>query len=122
MPLIAGVLGDQPLDGVHVRPVVVQRHRDHLDAEVLADREVPVVAGHRAQERDAWLLRPRPRAADGALEQRVHDRVVHQRQAGVVAEDDLCRRDAEERREQRAQLRQALEARRSCGSRSRRRP
>ena len=52
----AGVLAHQPLDHVHVGPVVGHRHRDHLDAEVLADGEVAVVAGHRAEKRDARLL------------------------------------------------------------------
>ena len=35
--------------------------------------------------------------------------VVHQRQAGVLADDDAIGRDAEHRREQRAQLRQTLQ-------------
>ena len=121
MPLIAASSATSRSTTIHVGSVVGQRHRDHLDAEVLADREVAVVAGHRAEKRDPRLARPRPRAVDRAREQRVGDGVVHQRQAGVVAEDHLGRRDAEERREQRAQLRQPLETRRSCGCRSRRR-
>ena len=108
-PFDARISGDQPFHFVHIRPVVSERDRDHLDAEVLADCEMAVVAWHRAEKRDACLLAPRARTADGALEQRKRNCVVHERQARVVAEDDLRRRDAEERRQQSAQLGEALE-------------
>ena len=68
-----------------------------------------VVARHRAEEGDARLTHPGPLAADRALQQAVGDGVVHQREAGVVADHHLRRHRAEERREQRAQFRQALE-------------
>ena len=51
------VAGDEFLDEVDVGAVLEHRHRDHLDAEALADREVTVVAGRRAEELDHWLLR-----------------------------------------------------------------
>ena len=103
------IRGDQLLDRVHVGTVVAQRHGDHLDAELVADRKVPVVAGHGADESDARLLRPRPHAVARALEQRVHDCVVHQTEAGIAADDHAIGRHVVDRREQRAQLRQTLQ-------------
>ena len=57
-PLDARVLRGQLGHRVRVRSVVVHRHRHHLDAEPLEQREVPVVAGDRADEPDRLLLRP----------------------------------------------------------------
>ena len=51
------VRGDEFLDQVDVGAVLAHRHGDHLDAEALGDREVAVVAGRRAQELDAGLVR-----------------------------------------------------------------
>ena len=48
--LDARVVGDEGGHGVGVGAVVVHRHGDHLDAEALEQREVAVVAGHRAHE------------------------------------------------------------------------
>ena len=57
MPLMHRIRGDARFDGVHVGPVLGHRHRDHLDAERFADREMPVVARHRTQKPDRPLLR-----------------------------------------------------------------
>ena len=109
MPTDRFVLADQPLDHFEIGAGVGHRHRDHLDAEVLADREVAVVAGHRAEKRHARALRPRTRAVARAAQQRVGDGVVHQPQAGVVADQRVLGLEPEQRRQQRAQFREALE-------------
>ena len=96
-------------DRRHVRPLPRHRDRDHADAEALAQGEVAVIARDGAEDRDRLLLRPRPRAAGHALQQRVDEHVVHQREARIVGDHDLLRRRAEHRREQRAGLGQALE-------------
>ena len=66
-------VGGEALDLVHVGAVPGQRHRDHLDAVGLADREMAVVSRHGAEERGAGLA-PRPGAARHALQQREDDR------------------------------------------------
>ena len=106
-----GVAGDEFLDQVDVGAVLVHRDRDHLDAERLGDREVPVVAGRRAQELDARLRRStaaasrRRRAAA-----RTRRSVVHHLEAGVVAGDQVLHRDAEQLTEDRPQLGQPVQA------------
>jgi hypothetical protein len=81
----------------------------HPDAVVFADLEMPVVAGHGTEERNLALLRPRHQAVARSLQQRVHDGVVHQRQAGVVAHHNLLRRCAQYSGEQPAHFRNSLE-------------
>ena len=109
MPLICGSAATSFSTASMSGPASSMRHRDHLDAELRADRKVPVVAGHRADERDARFARPRLVAVDRALQQRIDDGVMHQRQAGVVAEDDAIGADTEDRRQLRAQFRQPLQ-------------
>ena len=70
---------------------------------------MPVVAWHRAQERDALLGAPRSRAAHHALEQRPGDAVVHQGETRIVTDKDLRGRRLQHRREQRARFGQALQ-------------
>ena len=108
--LDARVVLDERLDRGDVGPVVVHVDGDHLDAERREHREVAVVAGHRADEADLLLLRPRPRGVDATEEQEVDDRAVHHREARVAARDDLRRLDPEQLGEDLAQLGQALEA------------
>jgi hypothetical protein len=52
MPFDGRVGSDEFLDQTDVGP--------HLDAEAFLDREVPVVAGRRAQKLDRRLAGPRP--------------------------------------------------------------
>ncbi len=70
---------------------------------------MPIVAGDGADERHARFLGPRPRAVASPLEQREHDSVVHQREAGVIADNDAIRRDVERGRQQCPQFRQSLQ-------------
>ena len=104
------VSGDEFLDQVDVRAVLAHRHGDHLDAEGLGDREVPVVAGRGAEELDGGLGDPRPRGIHAAVQHRVHDDVVHQLEARVVAGEQVGHGDAEQLAEDGAQLGQAMQA------------
>ena len=60
---------------------------------------------------------PRALAAGDAVQQRLHDDVVHQREAGVAEREQLGGRHAQRVGEDRAELRQAEWRRRSCGGR-----
>ena len=83
--------------------------------------EVPVVTRHRADELDR-LRHPGRNRVDRALEQAEDESVVHDRQARVVAGDQLVDRHVEQRREDRPGARAALAGRRSCDNRCRLRP
>jgi hypothetical protein len=54
--LDGSVIGYEPLNLVHVRTIFPKRHRDHPDAVILANPEVPVVAGYGAQEGNLTLF------------------------------------------------------------------
>src|SRR5271168_3263440 len=54
--LDGGILGDEPLHRFHVRTILAERHRYHADAVLLADPEMPVIAGYGAQECNLPLL------------------------------------------------------------------
>ena len=106
--------GDKPLDLVHVGAVAGERHRDHAHAVGFADRKMAIVARHRAQERRPRLavlrgLAPRPLAAGHALKETPEQTIVHEREGGIVAGDDLRRRCTEDRGEERARLGQPLQ-------------
>ncbi len=98
-----GIVAHLRLDEIEIRTVVAHRHVDHADPERRADREVAIVARHRAQERD---LAPR-RTARHAEQRREHERVVHQFEARIAHRRDLRRRDVEQRGAELARLRQA---------------
>jgi hypothetical protein len=96
--------GNQLFDQVDVWAVLAHRDRDHLDAEGFGDGEVPVVAGHRAEELDLGFVFPWPRRIHPAVQHRKHDDVVHQFEAGVVARDQVLHRNAEQFAEDGAQF------------------
>ena len=110
MPLIAGSTATSSSIRSTSGPSSQHRDRDHLDAHRLGDREVPVIAGDRAQELDARLVLPGPRRVHAAVQQREDDDVVHQLQAGVVARDQVGHRDAEQLAEDGPQFGQAVQA------------
>ena len=107
--LDAGI-GDQPLDHIHVRPLPRQRHGDHADAVFLADREMPVIARHRTEEADRLLVAPRRAAARHALQKREDDAIMHEREARIIADEDLVDRRAERIGKQSSRLRKPLRA------------
>ena len=86
------VAGGELLHGLHVRPVSLHRHRDHLDSQVLADGKMPVVARAGAQELHVALAAPGRRSRGHSKENRPGHRVVHQGEAGVAADDQLLGR------------------------------
>ena len=110
MPLMLGSLAGQLGHRVGCRAVVVHRHGHHLDAEPVQQGEVPVVAGHRADEPDLLLLSPGPLAVHGALEPQVGEDLAHHHQAGAAAGDDLLGLDPQQVGEHGAQLGDALQA------------
>src|SRR5215216_7851077 len=50
--LDGGIVGDQLTDLIDVRTGIAEGYGEHLDAELLAQREMAVVARHRAEEAD----------------------------------------------------------------------
>jgi len=98
------VVGDQCDHRVDVGAVVGHRDRHHLDAEPLQQREVPVVAGHRADEADLLLGAPRALGVDAALEPQVGEDVLHQGQARGPLGGELVELEAEQLREHRPEL------------------
>ena len=99
MPFTARVF-HQRLDQIHVRPVLVERHRDELHAERLREVEVPVHSPAPAEELDHRLLRPGPRAVRQPVRIRLGNQVVHEVQTGVAAHDHLFRPDAQQLRKE----------------------
>ena len=95
------VLAHQRFDDIHVGTVLFHGDGDHLDAELLSDREMPVVAGSRADEFDALELAPRSGPEHAELHREMHER-VHEIQAAAVGGDDLGGLHAEQLGEQRA--------------------
>ena len=78
----------QTLHQCHIRAVFIHRHRDQLEAEMLCDGKVPVIARHGTQELTSRHRLPRRAAAD-ALGHTVADDLIHQRQAAVAAHDGM---------------------------------
>src|SRR5450755_4740863 len=54
----ARVARDESLDRDEVERTVHGGYGDHPDSQCLADREMPVIPGHRAQERDVLHVAP----------------------------------------------------------------
>ena len=88
-----------------------QPHRDHVDAVLLADRKMAVVARRRAEKCDRRAAAaPRLAAVARTGQQREHHGIVHQRQAGIVADEYLFGWRTHDGREQPPRLDQALGA------------
>ncbi len=96
------------LDDVHVRPVLVHRHRDHLNPEMLRDGKMAVIPRHRAEEFDLALVAPRLVAAIAIVHAARH-LVIHDIQAGIAVNEYTLRLAAEHPRHQPPRLRDALE-------------
>ena len=109
-PLDGLIARNQPLHLVHVRPAVEHAHVEHLEAERPGDREMPVVAGHDAQETRLRRLAPPGRIAfQRSVEPGVQQVLVHEREAGVAAGNHVGCIHAEQRRAQAPRGRQAVE-------------
>ena len=109
-PLDGRVARDQPLHFVHVRPAVEHAHVQHLEAERLGDREMPVVAGHDAEETRPRRFAPPGRLAfQRSVEPGVQQVLVHEGEAGVPAGNHLRRIHAEQGRAQAPRGGQAVE-------------
>ena len=80
--------GHQLLHQVHIRAGGQHGDVDHLNAEILGDGEVPVVAGNGAEELHLVQFAPGGRAHNAADHGPGHG-VIHDVQAGVAVDDDL---------------------------------
>ena len=121
MPLMAGSAATSSSIEIDVGSVVVHRHGNHLDAEGLGDREVPVVARRGAQELDRRL-----RSIQGRGDRRRRAASRRPRRRASVPGWRCCRRSgwapgyrAARRRSPAARAGRA--GRRSCGCRCPRR-
>ena len=103
------VLGNQLLYSVHVRTVLKVINVDHLDTERLADSEVSVIAGSRAEELHMLVFAPGLLAAEYAKLHCTDNCVVHHLEAGVAAYDDLVSGNAEHFLEQSLSLGDTVE-------------
>ena len=103
------VLGNQLLYSVHVRTVLEVINVDHLDTERLADSEVSVIAGSRAEELHMLVFAPGLLAAEYAKLHCTDNDVVHHLEAGVAAYDDLVSGNAEHFLEQSLSLGDTVE-------------
>ena len=74
----------QLFDGLYIRPVLLHWHCNQLEAELLRDGKVTVVARHRANPLELFFLAPRLRGIIGAEEKRPRDQVEHDVQRGRV--------------------------------------
>ena len=103
------VLGTEALDLVHVRAGLGHAHGNVLDAQVLGDAEVTIVAGRGTQELRMLELAPR-RVAGHALLPIMDEDGLHDVQARRAEHDRLLGRHADELSRQTARGGNALEA------------
>jgi len=84
-----GRVADELLDQIHVGAGRGHRDRDELEAEGLRDPEVAVVARGRAEPFDLVQLAPRLLRVQQAVRIGLGDRVVHEIERGVAADEAL---------------------------------
>ena len=96
------VVVDPALNQCHIGSFGGHRNVDHLDAENLADAEVTVISGDRAEEFQLFLLAPGFFAAGEAEDHCACDGIVHHVQRRVAADKDLVLIDAHNFSEQTA--------------------
>ena len=82
------VRADQLFHHVHIRSFRRHGNVDHLDPEILRDREMPVITGNRAEEFHNRELAPGGASAH-AVGHGTGYRIVHHIQAGIAVNDDL---------------------------------
>ena len=103
------VVVDPALNQCHIGSFGGHRNVDHLDAENLADAEVTVISGDRAEEFQLFLLAPGFFAAGEAEDHCACDGVVHHVQRRVAADEDLVLMDAHDFSEQPSCLRDTFQ-------------
>ena len=94
------VVGDNRLDSVHIRAVVLHVDRDYLVAELLADWEMTVVTGHGANEFWRCLLASRTIRAWNPVKHSARDEIVHLVQTAIPADNDHVGRNVQKVGEQ----------------------
>ena len=102
------ILSYQLLNNVHIRAGRSHGNADELEAKLLGDGEVAVIAGYRAEELALLYLRPGTGRLGEAEAIAHRDEVVHDLQAGVAAHKDFLRLDTHHVAEQLTGLVQTL--------------
>ena len=82
----------QLLDPVHIRAVLPHGDGDHLEAQLLGDGKMPVVARDGAEPPDLFQLAPGGKARRAKYIEPQHG-IIHHGQAGVAPGDDLLHGD-----------------------------
>jgi hypothetical protein len=90
---------------VHVRAGVQQAYWHHLDAQILADGEMTVIAWHRAEKPDLFVIGPGAVCAAQAFAQGEFHHLVHQGQAAAATNQRLFGCGANNAAEQGSRLR-----------------
>lgn len=75
----------------HIRSVFVHWYIDHLKSKVLGYGKMAVVAGHGAKKLAARTLAPGFDRADDAVRHGARNRVIHQIERGIAADNDIFR-------------------------------
>ena len=107
-PLDGGV-ADGRLDRIHVRPLGGHGDGDQLRAEGFRNAEMAVVAGRGTEKFHDRLLRPRAHGMAQAVGVGLGDEVVHERQAGVAADEYFLRLRTEQLGKQALRRRQTAD-------------
>ena len=94
------VLSHERFDDVHVGSVLFHADGDHLDAELLADGEVAVIAGGGTDELHLFEVVPGSAAEHPELLCKVHEG-VHKVEAAAVADEHFLALHSEELRKER---------------------
>ena len=90
------VLANKAFDQIHVRPVFFHGNADHFNPEMLADGEMPVVAGNWAKKFYFFQAAPWFGRSVHAVEHSAGYRIVHHIQAGISADNHIFRRDSQQ--------------------------
>ena len=93
------VLPHEGFDDVHIGAVLLHADGDHLDAELLADGEVTVIARSGTDELHLFEIVPRSAAEDSELLGEMHEG-VHEVEAAAVADEHFLLLHAEELRKE----------------------
>ena len=87
-------------DLIHVRTPLRERHRDHLDAQGLADRKMSVITGNGAEEFDLIVPAPGLFGSENAQQHGSRHAVEHEGEGGRSYDDGLFGSDAHQFAEQ----------------------
>jgi len=102
-PCWIGILRDteHPFDGgvgfnerghhLHIRTFVGEADRDHLNAEMLEDGEMPVIPGNRTEKGDLFFVFPGPVATRYTIQHGLNEHIIHHIETGVPSNKNKLR-------------------------------